>query len=146
MQIEVLQEPDQDGGDQDDREGALQEIPGLFPQKLQGVAQTGEPVIGQFHYEGDCFTAEEGSLVEKCRENTGQDPQHIEACHDEASPSGEKGIDKKSIDRDFCRAAHKGRQQDRHAAVAVTGQCPGGHDGGDAASESDQHGDDASSR
>ena len=51
----------------------------------------------------------------------------------------EKRRREKAVNRDFCRAAHKGCKQDRHGPVALRWKRPGRHDGGHRTAEADEH-------
>ena len=122
VKVKALQEPDRDRGDEDDGEGLLQKVLGLLPEKLQHAAGTGHAVVGQLHHKGDCLPLEERLLEQKGDQNPDQDPQQVQADHDLPAVIREKGADEKGVDGQLGRAAHKGRQQDGHLPVPLTGQ------------------------
>ena len=146
MEVEALQEPDDHGGDQDDREGALEEVLCLFPEQLQDAARAGQAVVGQLHHEGDGLSLEDGPLEQQGRQDAADDAEQIEARHYEAALPREEGTDEEGVDRQLGRAAHKGGQENGHPAIPFTGQGPGGHDSRDRTAEADQHRHDAPPR
>ena len=134
-EVEALEEPDHDRRDQNDREGALQEISGFFPEKLGDILGAREAVVRELHDERDGFALEEGLLEEEGRQDGSEDAQNIEARDDEPALLREERVHEEPVDRKLGCAGHKGREQDRHAAVALAGQGPGGHDRRDRAAE-----------
>ena len=70
VEIKALQEPHDDGCDQDHAEGPCEEVPGFFPEKLPDVFQAGHPVVGQLHDKGDSLAPEDG-LLKKGRHQDG---------------------------------------------------------------------------
>ena len=77
MQVKALEEPYHHRGDENDGEGSLQEVLGLFPQQLRHVFGAGQPVVGQLHHEGDGLTPEQRVLVEQRRQYAHQNAQQV---------------------------------------------------------------------
>ena len=134
-EVEAAQEPDDDRRDQDDREGALQEISGFFPEELGDIFRTREAIIRQFHDKRDGFTLKEGLFENKSRQNRHDNSQNVKTGDNHPASLREEGAHEKAVDRQLRRAGHKRREQNCHASVALAGERPGGHDRRDRAAE-----------
>ena len=128
--VKGLEEPDDDGGHEDDGEGSGQKILGLVPAQLPHAFGGGEAVVGQLHDEGHGVALVDCGAQHLGRHDAHQDTQDVQPDHHQGGMIREKGGGKHAVDGDLGRAAHEGRQQDGHPSVPLRGQCPGGHDGG----------------
>ena len=141
-----MQEPDDDRGQEDYRERALQKITRFFPQKQQHALEAGHAVVGQLHHKGHRLAAEDRFIHDQSGDDANQNAQHIQRDHHQRAVLGKKRGGEEGVNRDLGRTAHVGRQQDGHLAVAVGGYCAGGHDGRHRAAKANQHGHDAAAR
>ena len=103
-EVKALQEPHDDGGDQDDREGPVKEILRLLPEKLRHVLRAGQTVVRQFHHERHCLAPEQRALEQVRRQDAVHDAQDIESRDDEPALPREKGVHEKAVDRQLRRA------------------------------------------
>ena len=143
--IKVLQEPDDDGADEDDRECTLEEISGLIPHEAQDIFHTGHTVIRKLHDEGHRFPSEKSTLEEEGGQNRHADTEEIKPDHDERPISRKECRRKEGIDRYLGRAAHERDEHDGHASITLRGQRPRRHDSRYAAAETDKERHDAAS-
>ena len=134
----MLQEPNDDARQENDRKGPLQEVLGLFPQQPQHVLRAGQAVVRQFHHEGHRFAAEHRAPQYDCRDDPYQHAQHIDADDHQPLMGREKCGSQEAVDRQFRRAAHERRQHDGHLAVTLRRHGPGRHNARHRAAESDQ--------
>jgi len=141
-----LQEPDDDGGQENDSESALQEVFGFFPQQQPYTFGAGEPVVGQLHHKGDGLAAEGGVIHDEGRHDADEDAEKIKGDHHQGAVLREKCRRKKGVDGDFGRAAHVRGEENGHFAVAIGGDGAGGHDGRHRAAEADEQRHDAAAR
>ena len=75
LEVETLQEPYHDRGDQDHGECSLQEILCLFPEKKQHIFCSRHTVIGKLHDKGNRFSLEHGLFKEQGGEDADNDAQ-----------------------------------------------------------------------
>ena len=133
-----MQEPDDDGCKENDCEGTLDKILCLVPEQKCNALEAWQPVIRQFHYKWN-RPAAEGRLEHQRGENAEQDAEHIQPDHYKRGILRKERCREKCVDRNFCRATHKGREQDGHGAVALRRERPCRHDCRDRAAETDKH-------
>ena len=146
MGVKGLKEPDDERGHKNNGKGPLQEVPGLIPQEHTDALGRGHTVVGQLHDKGHRL-APEGRLFQQQRnQDTHHHAAEVEAAHGQRRIIGEESRREHGVNGNFCRTAHKGRQQDRHAAVAGGRQGARCHDSGDGAAKTDEHGHKAASR
>ena len=143
VQVKALQEPHRHRGDEDDGEGPLQKVLGLFPQQLGHIFQPGQAIVGQLHDKGDGLAPEQGLFVEQGGQNAHKNAQNVQPRHDEPAPAGEEGADEEGIDGQLGGAAHKGGEEDGHLPVPFAGEGAGGHHRRNGAAKADEHGHDA---
>ena len=62
VDVKALEEPHHDSGEENHREGPLQEVLGLVPQEARHILGAGEAVVGQLHDKGDRLAAEQRAL------------------------------------------------------------------------------------
>ena len=136
--IKVLQEPDDDGADEDDRECTLEEISGFIPHEAQDIFHTGHTVIRKLHDEGHRFPSEKSTLEEESGQDRHTDTEEIKPDHDERPISRKECRRKEGIDRYLGRAAHERDEHDGHASITLRGQRPRRHDSRYAAAKADK--------
>ena len=136
--IKVLQEPDDDGADEDDRECTLEKISGLIPHETQDIFHTGHTVIRKLHDKGHRFPSEKSTLEEESGQDRHADTEEIKPDHDERPISRKECRRKEGIDRYLGRAAHERDEHDGHASITLRGQRPRRHDSRYAAAETDK--------
>lgn len=78
MPVEMLKEPDDDAGKEDDREGTLHEVACFLPHELESIAKSRHSVAWKFHDEWYGFTLKETSLEEECHKYACYDSEEIE--------------------------------------------------------------------
>ena len=142
----MLQEPDDNACEEDDRAGSLHEITRFFPHQHQYIPSLRKPVVRKFHHKRNGFSPQECRLVEEGDEDSCGNAQEIEPQHDDSTASGKECRTKEGIYRHFCRARHEGDKEDGKPAVALRRQCTGRHYRRHRTSEPDKHGHDATSR
>lgn len=120
--IKVLQEPDDDADEENNREGLMQKILGLFPHMHDDVARRRQTVGRQLHDKGDRLAAEHQAVEQKAGENSNADTGEVERKHDQATVMREEGGDEHTVDRQLGAAAHERCEHDGHFAVALTGE------------------------
>ena len=137
--IKVLQEPDDDADEENNCEGLMQKVLGLFPHMHDNVARRRQTVGRQLHDEGNRLAAEHQAVEQKAGDNSYADTGEVERKHDQATIMREEGGDEHTVDRQLGAAAHERCEHDGHFAVALTGEGARGHDGRYAAAEADDH-------
>ena len=137
--VEVLQKPDDDADDEDDREGLMQKVLGLFPHMHDDVAGGGQAVGRQLHDEGHRLAAEDEAVEQKSGDDGHADADEVEREHHQATALREEGSDEHAVDGQLGAAAHERREHNGHFAVTLTGECTRGHDSRHAAAEADNH-------
>lgn len=137
--VKALEEPDDDRGQKNDRERALEKVLCLLPEQQRHALEPWHTVIRQLHDKRNRFAAE-GRLVhnERC-EDADEHAEDIQPQHDERTVAREKCCGEKRIDRDLRRAAHIRCEQDGHLPVTVGRDGARGHDGRHRAAEADEH-------
>ena len=135
--VEILEEPDDDAGHEDDGEGLVDEVLGLFPHMHQNAAARGHAIGGELHDEGHGLAAEDEAIQKCAGQNGDNHAQKIDGKHHERSRGGEEGADEDAVDGELGAAAHEGREHDGHFAVTLARQRPRRHDGGHAATKAD---------
>ena len=139
MEVEALEEPNHDGGYENHGEGSLQEVLGLFPQKLQDIAGIRESVVGQFHHERDCLALEEGLLEDECNQDRREDSENVKCSYQNPADVREERGHEEPVDGQLGSAGHERRQKDRHLSVTCGGDGSGGHDGRYRTAEAYEH-------
>lgn len=137
--VKVLQEPDDDADEEDNREGLMQKVLGFFPHMHDDVARRRQTVGRQLHDEGNRLAAEYQAVEQKAGDNSNADTGEVERKHDQTAVMREEGGDEHTVDRQLGAAAHERCEHDGHFAVALTGEGARGHDGRHAAAEADDH-------
>ena len=105
--VKVLQEPDDDADEKDNREGLMQKILGLFPHVHDDVARRRQTVGRQLHDEGNRLAAEHQTVEQKAGENSYADAGEVERKHDQTAVMREEGGDEHTVDRQLGAAAHE---------------------------------------
>ena len=141
--VKALEEPNDDGRKENDRERALEEILCLLPEQQRHALESGHAVIRQLHDKRHGLAAEGRLVHDERREDADEDAEDIQAQHDERAVAREKRRGEKGVDRDLRRTAHIRREQDGHLPVAVGRDGARGHDGRHRAAEADEHRHDA---
>ena len=142
-EVEGLQEPDDDGGDEDDGEGALDEVARLVPQQMGNAAGGGETIVGEFHDKGGSIIVMSEALEQQHDRHADEDTEQVEAYDHEAAAGGEKGGDEEGVDGYLGRATDEGGEEDGLEAVTGGGEGARGHDSGHRATEADEERHDA---
>ena len=79
MEVESLQQPNHQRGDEDDREGTLQEVLGLVPQQVRHVFEARQAVVGQLHHKGCHVALVAKPLGKQSGDDADNDAQEIQA-------------------------------------------------------------------
>lgn len=137
--IKVLQEPDDDADEEDNRKGLMQKVLGLFPHVHDDVAHRRQTVGRQLHDKGDRLATEHQAVEQKAGENSNADTGEVERKHDQAAAVRKEGGNEHTVDGQLGAAAHERCEHDGHFAVALTGEGARGHDCRHAAAEADDH-------
>lgn len=137
--IKVLQELDDDADEENNREGLIQKVLGLFPHMHDDVARRRQAVGRQLHDKGDRLAAEHQAVEQKAGENSNADTGEVERKHDKNATVREEGGNEHTVDGELGAAAHERCEHDGHFAVALTGEGARGHDCRHAAAEADNH-------
>ncbi len=116
-QIKALEEPDDDGRYKDNSKGFPEKILGFFPHQKQDAFGRGDSVSGEFHYKGNRVPAENGAFQEQPGKDGDKDADTIDGNHHQRPMFRKKGGDNHAVDREFCRAGHKGGQKNGHFPV-----------------------------
>ena len=120
--VKVLQEPDDDADEENNREGLMQKILGLFPHVHDDVARRRQTVGRQLHDEGNGLAAEHQTVEQKAGENSYADTGEVERKHDKAATVWKEGGNEHTVDGELGAAAHERCEHDGHFAVALTGE------------------------
>lgn len=137
--VKVLQEPDDDADEEDNRKGLMQKVLGLFPHVHDDVARRRQTVGRQLHDKGDRLATEHQAVEQKAGENSNADTGEVERKHDQATVMREEGGDEHTVDGQLGAAAHERCEHDGHFAVALTGEGARCHNCRHAAAEADNH-------
>ena len=141
----VGEEPNHDGGCEDDRASLLDKGPAALPHVQCPRADRREVVGRKLHNERRRATGEELGLLEhKARGDDGEDAQEVEERADPRRGGGritDDGTHEQGDDRQLSATGNKRGGHDRHAAVLLVLDGLGGHDAGDAAARGHEHGD-----
>ena len=139
----ALEEPQDDGGDQDDGAGPLDEGPATLPGGPQHVAGGGGVVGGQLHDKGGGLA---GKGLEFLQHDAGDDDRrHANEVGGGSHPGGvaKDSAGEQADDGHLGAAGDEAGGHDGDFAVTVLLDGAGGHDPGHAATGSHQHGDEA---
>lgn len=137
--VKVLQEPDDDADEEDNRKGLMQKVLGLFPHVHDDVARRRQTVGRQLHDKGDRLATEHQAVEQKAGENSNADTGEVERKHDKTAVMRKEGGNEHTVDGELGAAAHERCEHDGHFAVALTGEGARGHDCRHAAAEADDH-------
>ena len=99
----------------------------------------GQAVGGQLHDKGDGLPLEDRVLEQQPVEHAHDHAADVQPDHHQRRRVREEGSRKRRVDGEFCGAGHEGREQNRHAPVALAGQRARGHDRRHRAAKADQH-------
>ena len=105
------------------------------------VFQRGQTVRGQLQHKGSGLALEDEFFKDDARQNGKHQTGNVEGEDHKTAVSGEKGGGEQAVDRQPCRARHKGHQHDGHAPVPLVLHGARPHNGGHRAAETHQHGD-----
>ena len=139
----ALEEPQDDGGEQNHGTGPLDEAPAPLPGAPQHIAGVGDVVRGQLHHKGGGIAGKHSELLEHDAGN--DDRRHADEIGgggDPPGPAEDRACEQ--ADNGHLRAAgHEPRSHNGHSPVTVLLNGTGGHDAGHAAAGGNQHGDEA---
>ena len=77
MNVKTLQEPDDNGCDENDTEGLLDEVLRLLPEQLPHVLRPRHTIIRQLHDERNRLPFENRPLEKKCRDDREKNSEEI---------------------------------------------------------------------
>ena len=103
-EVEGLEEPDDDRGDEDDREGAGDEVLGLVPHQPHDGHEAREAVGRQLHDEGYGLALEEETVEYEGHDDAHDDAREVEGYHEEGGVVREEVCAEEGVDGQLGRA------------------------------------------
>ena len=135
----MLQKPDDHRRSQNDCKRTLQKILRLVPQLPPNRARRGQTIGGQLHDKGRGVAVENKLFERRCADHRHDNAGQVQKRHHQHAAAREKRAGKERINRNLRAAAHKRRQHDGKATVALALHAARAHHGGHRAAKAHHH-------